>query len=92
MLDPLLSLLGPAYFGYKASSYVAVVVWALLSAAFFFWRNRDALKQAKRHAYGTETVPASYLSFVTLLLFIAVAVLFLAAHFGVYFLVRAVSS
>src|SRR4029434_2686707 len=43
----LLSLLGPAYFGFMHSPYVVLVVWSAACAAIFFWSNRASLRQAR---------------------------------------------
>ena len=43
----LLSLLGPAYFGFMHSPYVVLVVWSAACAAIFFWSNRRMVKKLK---------------------------------------------
>lgn len=87
MIESLLSLFGPAYFGYRHTPYIAVIIWACSSAAIFLWSNRDSLQYARRHAYGADSVPSAYTGFVTVLLFISIAVVFLAVHSALYFLV-----
>jgi len=87
MIELLLSLLGPVYFGYQHDPYAAVVIWALITSALFFWRSRDALQRSRKHAYGTEKAPATSMIFITALIFISIAVVFLGVHSALYFLV-----
>ena len=91
MVDVIFSLFGPAYFGYHHTPYGAVVIWAAASAAVFFWRNKESLRHARRQAYGADSVPNAYTLFVTLLLLIAIGVVYLAVHSALYFFVAKVA-
>jgi len=63
----------------------ALAVWC---AGYFLWENRTLLKLAQRDADagGANSVPKIFTHFVTLLLFIAITVCFLAVQSGIYFL------
>ena len=60
----LLSLLGPAYFGFMHSPYVVLVVWSAACAAIFFWSNRASLRHARQVAYGTLSGPSALHGFL----------------------------
>jgi hypothetical protein len=91
MLKHFLSLLGPVYLGYRHLPYKAVVIVALGWAAYFLWDSRAALEQSRRHAYGADSTPAAYTAFVTVLLFVSIALVFVAAHSAAYFLASRLS-
>jgi hypothetical protein len=55
----LLSLLGPAYFGFMHSSYVVLVVWSAACAAIFFWSNRDSCFHSRRQLLANAAIAAS---------------------------------
>jgi hypothetical protein len=84
----LLSLLGPAYFGFMHSSYVVLVVWSAACAAIFFWSNRASLRHARQVAYSTYPVPLPYMAFFTSLLYVACSVGLLIVYSVLYFFVR----
>jgi hypothetical protein len=84
----ILSLLGPAYFGYLHSPYVVLVAWSEPCAAGFFWSNRASLRHARQMASGTYPVPRFYMAFFTALLYGAFSVGFLAVYSVLYFFVR----
>jgi hypothetical protein len=84
----LLSLLGPAYFGFMHSSYVVLVVWSAACAAIFFWSNRASLRHARQVAYSTYPVPLPYMAFFTALLYVACSVGLLIVYSVLYFFVR----
>jgi hypothetical protein len=83
-----LSLLGPAYFGYVHSPYVVLVAWSAACAAIFFWSNRASLRHARQVAYSTYPVPLSYMAFFTALLYIVFSVGFLIVYSMLYFFVE----
>ena len=83
----LLSLLGPVYFGYEHSPYVALIVWSAACAAIFFWSNRASLRHARQVAYTTDPVPLSYMAFFTVMLYVAFSIGFLIAYSVPYFFV-----
>jgi hypothetical protein len=85
MIDIVLSFLGPVYFGYQHDLYMAMVVWTLFFSVFFMWKSRTSLKLARQAAFGSETVSAVRVGFITVLLFISVVLVFLAMHSAVYF-------
>lgn len=83
------SLFGPALFALTGKPYYVVVAWAAISTAFGMWRDRDILAAAQRD--GGFDGATSGTRFVTLLLFIALAVVATALHSAVYFGIRALS-
>jgi hypothetical protein len=84
----LLSLLGPAYFGFMHSPYVVLVVWSAACAAIFFWSNRASLRHARQVAYGTYPVPLPYMVFFTGLLYVACCVGLLSVYSVLYFVAK----
>lgn len=87
MTEILLSLAVPVFFAFQGLPYGAVITGAACTAVIWFWFNRAALQASKRNAYGADTVPKLYMSFVTLLLVIAIGVVVLAVHSAIYFFV-----
>ena len=83
-----LSLLGPVYFGYMHSPYVAVIVWSVACAAIFFWSNRATLRYARQVACSTYPVPLPYMAFFTMLLYVGFCVGFLTVYSVLYFFVE----
>jgi hypothetical protein len=81
----LLSLLGPAYFGFMHSPYVVLVVWSAACAAIFFWSNRASLRHARQVAYSTYPVPLPYMAFFSALLYVACSVAFDRLFGAVFF-------
>jgi len=79
VLEPLLSLIGPAYFAYSGFTVPVMVVWAILCAALWIWNNRPSKKQDGR-------APRSWSA--GLMFFVVVAACYVAVHTGVYLLVR----
>jgi hypothetical protein len=84
----LLSLLGPAYFGFTHSPYVVLVVWSAACAAIFFWSNRASLRHARQVAYCSYPVPLSYMAFFTALLYVGCSVALLLVYSVLYFFVE----
>jgi hypothetical protein len=84
----LLSLLGPAYFGFMHSGYAVLVVWSAACAAIFFWSNRESLRHARQAASSTYPVPLLYMTFFTALLYVACSVGLLIIYSVLYFFVK----
>jgi hypothetical protein len=82
----LLSLLGPAYFGFVHSPYVVLAVWSAACAAIFFWSNRASLRHARQVAYGTYPVALPYMVFFTGLLYVACFIGLLGIYSVLYFI------
>ncbi len=78
-LEALLSLIGPAYFAYYGFTVPVMIVWAVLCAALWIWNNRPSKRQAGAAARAWSA---------SLLFFVFVAACYVAAHTGVYLLVR----
>jgi len=78
-LEALLSLVGPAYLAYYGFTVPAMVVWAILCAALWIWNNRPS----KRRDGGVARLRSASVMF-----FVLVVACYVAAHTGVYLLVR----
>ena len=76
-LEALLSLIGPAYLAYYGFRVPVMVVWAILCAALWIWNNRPSKRQAAARSW-----------LASLTFFVVVAACYVAAHTGVYLLVR----
>jgi hypothetical protein len=83
-----LSLLGPAYFGFMHSPYVVLVAWSAACAAIFFWSNRASLRHARRVACGAYPVPLPYMVFFTGLLYAVCGVGLLSVYSVLYFVAK----
>lgn len=86
------SLFGPAYFGYHHDGLVVAFLWAIACAAIFFWFSRASLQFAIGQANEYSRVPFVFSIFVTLLIFVSIAVLFVGVHSAIYFFVSWVTS
>ncbi|UVK52589.1 hypothetical protein DBIPINDM_005989 [Mesorhizobium sp. AR02] len=89
VLIPLVSLLGPIYFGVQGSSIVAVVVWAVIWTALRFlatWKSVYATLQ-----YGDGDGSVTWLNrhpyFAILAAFVTTLIGFIAVHVAVYWIV-----
>lgn len=84
-IDVVLAFLCAAYLGYQHDPYMAVVICSLIWAGYFLWMNRDLVKKAKAQTGGGDSVPAIIVRLTTVLLFVSVAVGFLAIGSAAYF-------
>src|SRR4051812_24330102 len=88
-LIPLMSLLGPIYFGIHGSSIVAVLGWAVIWTTLRFlatWRSLYVMAQ-HRDGDGSETWSNRHPYFVMLGVFIATLTGFVAVHATIYWIV-----
>lgn len=76
-LEALLSVVGPAYLAYYGFTVPVMVVWAILCAALWVWNNRPGKRQGAARSWSAS-----------LMFFVLVAACYVAAHSGVYLLVR----
>jgi|GEM_PF-5426172 drug/metabolite transporter (DMT)-like permease len=86
----LLSLFGPAYFGYRHSPYWLVVAWAAACAAGFFWMNRPSLYHA--FSLPDRTPSFWFKSSLVIAILTILAVAFLAVHSLIYYGIGSISS
>ncbi len=86
LLPSALTLFGPIYYGVYGAPNWRITVWALASVPVFLWLSRDSF----RHAYAGYQFVDVVVGLV--LISVIAAAFFLAADFGVYFLVRSISN
>ncbi|MCE9522494.1 MAG: hypothetical protein K8S25_08705 [Alphaproteobacteria bacterium] len=82
MIEALLALIGPVWFGLQGSPYWLVLAWALVSVAWCFWRSRDSVIHAMRQ--GGEVSTATV--FFPVILSAMFAIGFIAVHSAVFYL------
>ncbi|RUU06952.1 hypothetical protein EOD23_11865 [Mesorhizobium sp. USDA-HM6] len=89
ILIPLLSLIGPVYFGVRGYSIVAVVMWAVIWTALRFlatWKYvYSTLKHRDRD--GSATWANRHPSFAMLAAFFATLIGLVAVHAAIYWIV-----
>jgi len=95
-----LTLFGPFYFGYQSASHDyrvsdiwLPVGWAVFCALWFMWSNRSMLRQARTNAdlSSPNPIPTAWAGFATMMLAIAMSLVFIGFHLVAYFAARWVS-
>lgn len=84
-VDLLFGALWPALFGYFHLPYWTILVLSGYFGGRFLWKTRGAVAESRRLAFADGHAPPAYIHFVTILLWIAISVCFLAPQTAIYF-------